>query len=122
VTVRTWQGETFVVAFILAAVALSTHARPVEWIGSLAVLAGFQHAIISQRMAEREAARERPSVECFRKAIWYWIAKEILWTSYFIAMRSWSALIGCGVFLLYPFWRKAWRMWHPLQQSEKDPS
>ena len=116
-TLRTWHVETLVVAIILATVAIVTGSHPVEWIGSLAVLAGFGHASISTRLAEREAYRVQPSVECYRKAALYWVAKEALWTCYFVAHHSWSALVGCGVFLLYPLWRKAWRRAYPLQHA-----
>jgi hypothetical protein len=112
--VRTWHVETLFVAFVLASVAVATGSRPVEWLGSAAVLAGFGHASIAERLAEREAQRVRPSVECHRKAVLYFLAKEALWTSYFVAHRSWSALVGCGVFLAYPLWRRAWRRWHPI--------
>ena len=114
VQIRTWHIETAFVAIVLATVAMATGAKPVEWLGSLAVLAGFGHASIGVRMAEREAQRVRPSVECHAKQVLYYVAKELLWTAYFISTHSWSALVGCGVFLAYPIWRGIWRRYHPV--------
>ena len=32
----------------------------------------------------------------------------------FVALHAYSALVGCGIFALYPVWRRLWRRWHPL--------
>lgn len=45
------------------------------------------------------------------------VSKEALWTTYFIALHAWSALVGCALFLAYPLWRELWRRWHPMSQS-----
>ena len=111
---KTWYFEVGFVATVLLAVVLLSHGSALELVGSAAVLASFGHASVSERLAEREAARTRPSVECHRKALWYFVAKEALWFVYFIAHHSYAALVGCGVFLAYPIWRRAWRRWHPL--------
>ena len=111
---HTWHWETAFVTLILATVAIATGSKPVEWLGSLAVLVGFGHASIGVRMAEREAQRVKPSVECYAKQVVYYVAKELLWASYFISTHAWSALVGCGVFLAYPFWRATWRRYNPI--------
>jgi hypothetical protein len=111
---KTWQVEMAFVAIVLASVAFAAGGSPVEWIGSAAVLAGFGHATISDRLAEAEAARARPMVECHWKARWYWVAKEVLWASYFVFHKSFAALVGCTVFLLYPAWRRWWRARRPI--------
>lgn len=113
-TLRTWHAEHAVVATVLAAVVLATHGGLVEWVGAGAVLAAFGHAAVGDRLAEREAARPVPLVHCYRKLGLYFVAKEALWFGYFVAHRSYSALVGCGVFLAYPVWRRWWRARHPL--------
>lgn len=111
---KTWHIELAVVAAVLSAVALLSGGSLVEWIGTLAVLASFAHGQVSDRLAEREAARERPAVHCHRMSGRYFIAKEALWLSYFVTHRAWSALAGVLLFLLYPAWRRFWRTRHPL--------
>lgn len=115
---RTWHIETAVVASVLAAVAIATGSQPIEWLGAAAVLVGFGHASISNRLTEREAARERPQVECYRMAKWHWAAKEALWAAYFVAHHSYSALVGCVVFGLHPLWRGWYRARRPLSNPK----
>ncbi len=112
--IKTWHFENLFVGTILGAVVVATGAPHIEWIGAFAVFCGFVHASISERMREREAARPVPSVECYRLATRFFIAKEVAWVGYFVTMRAWSALVGCGLFLAYPVWRKFWRRIHPL--------
>ncbi|WP_438029010.1 hypothetical protein [Sorangium sp. So ce233] len=112
---RTWHVEHAVVVAVLSTVVLATGGALVEWVGAAAVYAGFGHASVSERLAEREAARARPEVHCYAWAARYWVAKELLWLAYFVAHRSWSALVGCGVFLVYPLWRRYWRRIHPAR-------
>lgn len=111
---KTWHLENAVVAAVLAAVALCTGGSWREWIGAAAVFCGFCHASIAERMREREAARPVPSVECHRLSTWFFLAKEAFWVVYFVALGAWSALVGCGLFLLYPLWRRWWRSVHPM--------
>jgi len=121
VTFRTWHLETAVVAATLAAVAIATRSGPVEWLGSLAVLASFGHASISSRLTEREETRERPEVECYRWAARHWIAKEFLWACYFVAHHSYAALVGCAVFAVHPLWRRWYRKRWPAGRATTDP-
>lgn len=107
--IRTWQGELAVVAAVLGAVLFATKAPIVEIVGSGAVLASFAHGQVSDRLAEKEAARERPEVHCHAWARRYFLTKEALWLGYFVAKGAWSALVGCAVFLAYPAWRAWWR-------------
>jgi hypothetical protein len=95
-----------------------TGAPLLECVGAAAVLASFAHAQVADRMAEYSAKAEyfsepvlgftRPAA-CWRWALRYFVTKELLWLVYFVAHRSWSALVGVGVFLAYPLWRKWWR-------------
>lgn len=112
---RTYTVERAVVGVVLAVVAFFSAGGWTEWLGALAVLAGFSHAQIADRLAEREAAREAPVVECYAKAARYWVAKEALWFAYFVLHRSWAALAGCALFLAYPAWRRLWRRYHPIK-------
>lgn len=115
---RTWQAEILVVAVVLSIVTVATGATLVSVMSEIAVLASFGHAQVSERMREQEAARPTPSVECYRKLTLYWVAKEIGWASVFVATGAWPALVGCVVFLAYPWWRRWWRARHPINNTE----
>ena len=110
--IRTWQIEAFVVGATLSVVAIFSGHGASEWIGACAVLASFLHGQVTDRLAEQEASRPAPNVECYRHALRYFVAKELLWCVYFVVHRSWSALVGVGLFLAYPIWRKWWRKQH----------
>lgn len=117
--IRTWHIEAFVIGSALALVVMFSSRAFVEWIGAFAVLASFMHAQIADRLAEREAARPTPDVECHRHAVRYFVAKESLWCVYFVVHRSWSALVGVGLFLAYPLWRK-WYRSHAQRQAREE--
>lgn len=112
---KTWRGEMLVVAIALSAVVVATHGGLLEAIGAGAVLLSFGHAQVAERLAEREASRAMPSVECHRWATRYLVGKESLWLVYFVLHHSWSALAGVGLFLAYSPWRRYWRAHHPLK-------
>jgi hypothetical protein len=112
--VKTWMVELAVVWLVLIGVVALTHGGLIEAVGALAVLAAFAHAQVAERMREREALKSKPDVHCHRWSLRYFMAKELLWLSYFVAHRSWSALVGVGVFLVYPLWRKWWRKRYPI--------
>ena len=111
---RTWHAESAVVAGILFSTAVLSGSHWYEWVGAAAVWCGFSHASIAERLREREAARETPSVECHNKLGWYFMGREVLWTVYFLALGAWSAIVGCIIFAVYPLWRRYWRRIHPL--------
>ena len=111
---KTWHFELAVVATVLSIVVLATGAAAVEWLGAAAVTLTFAHAQVADRLAERDAAREKPSVDCHRWATRYLVTKECLWLVYFVMHHSWSALAGVGLFLAFPVWRKWWRKRKPL--------
>lgn len=130
---KTWQFELMVVAIILLFVTILSRGGTVELLGAGAVLLSFAHAQVADRLAEREATRssfardyvrsqtsgdvaarwahndEQHGVHCYAWARRYLVAKECLWVAYFVIHGSWSALAGCGMFILYPFWRAWWR-------------
>lgn len=111
---RTWHAEMAFVALSLAGVVIATNGGALEWLGAAAVLLSFGHAQVADRLAEREAARERPSVECHQMATGYLVGKESLWFAYFVLHQSWSALVGVVLFIAYPLWRRAWRARNPI--------
>ena len=114
---RTWHAESAVVLAALSGVALATHGGWVEWLGAAAVYCGFCHASVAERLREREAARAQPSVECHRMSLVYFLAKEVMWFVYFVQLHAWSALVGCAIFMAYPFWRRWWRRRHPMSEA-----
>lgn len=114
---KTWRLEAAVVAVVLAVVVLATGNHPREWIGATGVLGSFLHAQVSDRLAEREASRATPAVDCHRMARVYFIGREVAWLTYFATGRCWSALVGCALFLLYPAWRRWWRAHHPMEAT-----
>jgi hypothetical protein len=114
---KTWQMEGAVVALLLASTAILTGNRWQEWVGALAVQLTFHHAAISDRMAERQARMAKPDVTCFRWSVRLFLAKESVWLVYFAVSHTYSALVGVFLFLLYPFWRKMYRQYHPLRDT-----
>lgn len=148
---RTWQVEAVVVVVVLAVVVLATGGAAREWIGALGVLGSFLHAQVGDRLAEREAEREAEAhgetapgsvlgsgpnpaptaapgtasgaaVSCYRWAGRYFVLREIAWFAYFASGRCWSALVGCGVFLVYPLWRRWWRLRRTTTRNTGRPS
>lgn len=108
---KTWQAEAFVALAVLALVAVIGGNHATEWIGVGAVWLSFMHGQVSDRMVERQAALATPDVHCWRWARVYFAGKELLWVAYFVAHHSYSALVGCALFLAYPAWR-AWYRRH----------
>jgi hypothetical protein len=104
-------AEAFVVAVVLAAVAAVTGGGLLQWLSALAVLLSFMHAQVADRMTELQAAAVRPDVPCWRWSRRYFLGKELAWCAVFAMSRAWPALAGVALFLLYPFWRRAWRTW-----------
>jgi len=128
--VRTWQGETLVVACALVGTLAATErlANPIELVGAIAVLLTFGHASVADRLAEHAASAEEQGeevVECHRWARRYWVGKEFCWLAYFVLLGAYSALVGVGVFLVYPMWRawyrRRWPRGRPLARSLADP-
>ena len=112
---KTWHVEHAIVVAVLFTVWIATGHQERELLGSIAVYLGHGCASIGARMEEQEALRDKPSVACFKQYWRYYIGKEIAWFGYFVWSGAWSALVGCILFGLYPFWRKYWRKIHPLK-------
>ncbi len=114
---KTWHVENAAVASVLLAVWWSTGHTWEELLGSLAVFCGFCCSSITDRLTEREAARQRPTVHCYRLYWYFFVIEELCWAIYFARKGAWSAEVGVGTFLLYPFWRKFWRRIHPMREE-----
>jgi hypothetical protein len=111
--VRTYQVERAVAAVVVGAIAVYRNDWR-EWVGACAVLLTFCHMQVSDRLAERQAAKSEPDVECHRWLGYYLVAKEVHWVVYFVLLEAWTALAGVPLFLLYPAWRRWWRTHYPL--------
>jgi hypothetical protein len=110
VSIKTWKLETAVVAIVLLAVNYFTHKLfTIEILSAIAVLLTFGYVSISDRLAEQEALRVTPAVDCYKKLQYYFIGKELFWFLYFFLNHSYSALVGVILFLIYPVWRKIYR-------------
>ena len=109
---RTYQIESAVALAVLSLVAVLCGNRAIEWLGVGAVWLSFMHGQVSDRLVERQAQQAMPDVPCWRKARLYFIGKELLWVAYFVAHRSYAALVGCALFIAYPAWRAWYRKAH----------
>lgn len=106
---RTWHLELLVAAAVVIGTTAATATRLVDWLACAAVIASFCHGQVAERMAEAQGELARPTVDCYRVANFYWIFKECLWLSYFIADGVYAAVCGCVLFASYPAWRRFWR-------------
>lgn len=90
-----------------------------EWVAALGVQLGFHHASVANRLQEAEIVNRVEGmtngryIDCVRWLDRYWVGKELAWIVYFLSTGAVSALVGCAVFLIHPFWRRFWRRIHP---------
>ena len=105
----TWQIEAAFVGVMLLVVIAVSGGRWVEYIGAVAVFFTFMHAQVGMYMADAQQDMPQPTVQCWRWAQRYFFIKEILWLVYFVTLHAWSALVGVGLFLIYPVWRKYYK-------------
>jgi len=105
---KTWVKELLFVTLVLSGVWVGTGMKPVELIGTSAVIFTFCFVQVATRLDE--ASEKDPNaayrVHCRKWLTRYLVIKESLWFWYFSVMGAWSALVGVTIFLLYPFWRK----------------
>lgn len=115
--VQAWVLESTFVLTTLLLTALLSGKGWVEYIAVLAVYFTFKHASVSERLREANDANSRnasaETVACAPKLNRFFYMKEVLWVAFFLLSGSWSALAGCVVFLLYGWWRAAYRKHHP---------
>lgn len=116
--VKTFVIESAFVLISLCSTAFFMGKEWQEWIAVFAVYFTFKHASVSNRMEEQEGLRaskgEKITVSCYKKSTHFFYAKEVLWFAYFSLSGSYSALAGVIVFLLYGWWRKAYRKHKPI--------
>ncbi len=106
---KTWKKEMLVVSSLLLLVNFLTHKLfTIEILAAIAVILTFGHFQISTRLSEKESLKLNPDVSCYNKLLFYTVGKEMLWFVYFLMNKSYSALVGVLIFLLYPVWRR-WR-------------
>lgn len=118
-TLRTWHIEASFDAVLLSGVVLATTpTSAVAWLGAVAVWLSARHASVADRLREAEEARQvrdlgSAAVHCVGWLDRYWVAKEVCWIGYFVLLGAWPALVGSLRFLVWPWWRRAYRRWRP---------
>lgn len=109
---KTWMCESWTMYMLLALTAWVMESSP--WT-VVPVMLTFAHAQVSNRL--REGVEAGKPVVCSAWLDRYWLLKEGAWLVLFASSGLWPAVVGCLAFSAYPFWRKAWRTWHPVQPS-----
>jgi len=104
--VRTYVKELLVVSLILMITTFIWSNNLLNWISIVAVILTFGHIQISDRLMEAQVVKQEKEVECYWKLPYYLWSKEILWVIVFLISNNYSAIVGAGIFLIYPFWRK----------------
>ena len=94
----------------------------VEWIGAMAVFTMTRRVSVADRLRESEVARPERSVECVAWYGRYLVIGELLWMIYFLLLGAYSALVGVGLMLLYPPWRRLYRRFWPLGRNQVPPA
>lgn len=120
--VQAWVLESAFVLIILIATAIVSGKGWPEYVAVLAVYFTFKHASVSERLREADDANSKTvsaeTTACAHKLNQFFILKEILWVAFFSLTGAWSALAGCGIFLLYAQWRKVYRSVHPRERKQ----
>jgi hypothetical protein len=105
----TWQWELMFAANVLVYSAVRSGGAVEDWLAAAAVFYTFAHVQVANRLDEAEERRAVQEVACRYKLVRYLIIKEVLWVAFFVYTESWPALVGCGLFLGYPVWRRWYR-------------
>lgn len=123
--VQAWVLESAFVLIVLLTTAIVSGKGWVEYLSVAAVFFTFKHASVSERLREANEANAKKAMaettSCAHKLNQFFILKEILWVAFFALSGAWSALAGCGIFLLYAWWRKAYRTHHPRTTTISAP-
>jgi hypothetical protein len=106
---KTWHFEIVIVSIILALVTYWLKNDIVNWLTTLAIIFTFNHAQIGDRLQEKQANMDKPTVECYHKLHKVFVIKEILWITAFIYMGNYAATAGSILFIMYPAWRRWYR-------------
>lgn len=99
----------FVVALTTSVPLLSidVQSATIIWLSALAVFVTFIHGAKSFDVAETISNKQSASAIGI-----YWISKEFLWLAVFLLSGAYPAIVGTGLFILYPLWRKS--SWRPV--------
>lgn len=116
---QTWMAESAVASVVLFASAELTGGEWHNRVAAAALVLTFCHGQVTDRMIEAQE-RSPEQVECFRMANRYWVGKEMLWVVTFALAGLWTAIVGCGVFLVYPAWRRWYRRRWPHDRPKFD--
>lgn len=116
--IRTWQVEITVAALLLGVTAILSSNTLASWVSALGVTMTVAKAQIADRMNEDQLLQTRPSVECYRWNVAYTILGEICWALVFLITHTYPALVGVGIMLSYPLWRRWYRTHHPKRTHE----
>lgn len=106
---KTWVYEIIVVGIVLCIVTILFANNWINWVTTIAILFTFNHAQIGDRLQERQAKMDKPTVECYHKLNKLFTAKEITWIIAFLLMQNYSAIVGSAMFAVYPLWRNYYR-------------
>lgn len=96
--IPTWAFEASLVAALLGTVSYFNGGGK-EWIGTAAVLITF---IQYQKSLQIEEAQKEQKSIIARLGI----GKDLLFFTYFLLSETYAPLVGAGIFLSYPAWRK----------------
>jgi O-antigen/teichoic acid export membrane protein len=106
---KTWHYEILIVTSVLCFTTFLFANNLINWITTAAIVITFNHASVGDRLQERQAKMEIPTVECYYKLNRLFAIKEVLWIAAFLAMKNYAAIVGSAMFFLYPIWRKYYR-------------
>ena len=115
--------EDIFVAMALIATAIFTKGDYIEWFGVAAVFMTFKHTVIAFRLEEVLEKRNEHGDTAFNshgRQTQYFYAKESLWFMYFFLLGAYSALVGVGLFLLYPVWHDVREKYHSKSKTNRE--
>lgn len=94
----------FVVAFVTSIPLLNSdiEASIIIWLSACAVFITFIHGALCFELSDTQTQRKSVLGVGF-----YWISKEFLWLAVFLLSGAYPAIVGTGLFILYPLWRKS---------------
>lgn len=94
----------FVVAFVTSVPFLESdiEASVIIWLSACAVFITFIHGALCFDLSTNQVSKKSVLGIGF-----YWISKEFLWLAVFLLSGAYPAIIGTGLFILYPLWRKS---------------
>lgn len=111
-------------ALILVGSWVASGADLVEVVGTLAVFVMTRRVSVADRMSETVASlpeakllSEKTPAACHVWFYRYLYLGEALWATYFVMKGAWAALVGVGLMLAYPAWRKYYRLHYPIDRN-----